>query len=185
MCTLAFGHHENRTPTHGYEPTREAAMAAELAARVRMTWDPDDKDRTALHEAGHAVVAWSFGVTVGCIHLDLENKSGHTMVASTAHLQPFEQIAQCLAGFEAEQAFKPPANQSRAGYDRYHHVPPILRANGTSDDEPKGQELLRQGHICSEKRLHEHESKVRAVARHLVEHHYMDRVVFEAMMKEN
>jgi hypothetical protein len=23
-----FGHHEDRTPTHGYEPTREAAMAA-------------------------------------------------------------------------------------------------------------------------------------------------------------
>jgi hypothetical protein len=25
--TLAFGHHEDRTPMHGYEPTREAAMA--------------------------------------------------------------------------------------------------------------------------------------------------------------
>jgi hypothetical protein len=25
---LAFGHHEGRTPTHGYEATREAAMAA-------------------------------------------------------------------------------------------------------------------------------------------------------------
>jgi hypothetical protein len=25
---LAFGHHQDRTPTHGYEPTREAAMAA-------------------------------------------------------------------------------------------------------------------------------------------------------------
>jgi hypothetical protein len=24
----AFGQHENRTPTHGYAPTREAAMAA-------------------------------------------------------------------------------------------------------------------------------------------------------------
>jgi hypothetical protein len=35
-----------------------------------MTWDPDDKERTALHEAGHAVVAWSFNVVVGCIHLD-------------------------------------------------------------------------------------------------------------------
>ena len=37
MWTLAFGHHEDRTPTHGYEPTREAAMAAfrqELAAGV-------------------------------------------------------------------------------------------------------------------------------------------------------
>jgi hypothetical protein len=37
MWTLAFGHHEDRTPTHGYKPTREAAMAAfakELAAGV-------------------------------------------------------------------------------------------------------------------------------------------------------
>jgi hypothetical protein len=28
MWTLAFGHHEDRTPTHGYETTREAAMTA-------------------------------------------------------------------------------------------------------------------------------------------------------------
>lgn len=28
MRTLAYGYHEDRTPTHGYEPSREAAMAA-------------------------------------------------------------------------------------------------------------------------------------------------------------
>jgi hypothetical protein len=28
MWTLAFRHHEDRTPTQGYEATREAAMAA-------------------------------------------------------------------------------------------------------------------------------------------------------------
>jgi hypothetical protein len=28
MWTLSYGYHEDRTPTHGYEPTREAAMAA-------------------------------------------------------------------------------------------------------------------------------------------------------------
>jgi hypothetical protein len=28
MWTLAFGHHEDHTPTHGYVATREAAMAA-------------------------------------------------------------------------------------------------------------------------------------------------------------
>jgi hypothetical protein len=28
MRTLAFGYHEDRTPTHGYAATREAAMAA-------------------------------------------------------------------------------------------------------------------------------------------------------------
>jgi hypothetical protein len=28
LWTLAYGHHEDRTPIYGYEPTREAAMAA-------------------------------------------------------------------------------------------------------------------------------------------------------------
>ena len=28
LWTLAYSYHEDRTPTHGYEPTREAAMAA-------------------------------------------------------------------------------------------------------------------------------------------------------------
>ena len=28
LWRLAFGHHEDRTPTHGYAATREAAMAA-------------------------------------------------------------------------------------------------------------------------------------------------------------
>jgi hypothetical protein len=28
MWTLVFGYHEDRTPTHGYAVTREAAMAA-------------------------------------------------------------------------------------------------------------------------------------------------------------
>ena len=28
MWTVLYGCHEDRTPTHGYEPTREAAMAA-------------------------------------------------------------------------------------------------------------------------------------------------------------
>jgi hypothetical protein len=28
MWTLAFGHHEDRAPTHGYAATRETAMTA-------------------------------------------------------------------------------------------------------------------------------------------------------------
>jgi hypothetical protein len=28
MWTLAFGHHEDRARTHGFEPTREEAIAA-------------------------------------------------------------------------------------------------------------------------------------------------------------
>src|SRR5438046_6973717 len=47
MGTLAFGHHEERTPMRGYEPTREGAMTVEAGAR-----------RTARRPAragGHAV----------------------------------------------------------------------------------------------------------------------------------
>jgi hypothetical protein len=33
MWTLAFGHHEDRTPAHGYAATHEAAMVA-FAQRV-------------------------------------------------------------------------------------------------------------------------------------------------------
>jgi hypothetical protein len=39
MWTLAFGHHEDRTPTYGYEATREAAMAA-----FAMSWRRDEDD---------------------------------------------------------------------------------------------------------------------------------------------
>jgi hypothetical protein len=31
MWTLIFGHHEDRTPTHGYEPTREAGDEPDFA----------------------------------------------------------------------------------------------------------------------------------------------------------
>jgi len=39
MWTLAFGHHEDRTPTHGYEPTRrgcDAAFAKSWRAGVKI-----------------------------------------------------------------------------------------------------------------------------------------------------
>ena len=152
--------------------------------RFGLTWDPDDMKRTALHEAGHAVIAWSFLVIVECIHLDLDNRSGHTRVATMDHLQAFEQIAECVGGLEAEKMFKPPHSEARAFWDLHHNLPPILRAHGTSEEEPAGQELRNQGDICARERLGKRESKVRAVAEHLVKHHYMDRVTFEALMRD-
>jgi hypothetical protein len=35
MWTLAFGHHEDRSPTHGYAETREDALAAFAKSRRR------------------------------------------------------------------------------------------------------------------------------------------------------
>ena len=44
VWALAFGHHEDHTRSHGYEPTREAAMAVGAGAR-----------RAAPHAEGRAV----------------------------------------------------------------------------------------------------------------------------------
>jgi hypothetical protein len=40
LWTLAYGFHEDRTPTYGYEPTREAAMAAFAKSRRRSARAP-------------------------------------------------------------------------------------------------------------------------------------------------
>jgi hypothetical protein len=54
MWTLAFWHHEDRTPTHGYAATREAAMTAfeagggndEKAPRLPASHSPQSGDET-------------------------------------------------------------------------------------------------------------------------------------------
>jgi len=148
-----------------------------------MNWDPAVTERTALHEAGHAVVAWSFGLTVGSIHLDLATQGGHAMIASVAKLNPVEQIARWLAGYEAEQMFKPPGRKAKAMID-FGEVSRILQENGTPEETPEGQALREQGRASAKARLREHEAKVRRVALHLIDHHYIDRVGFEAMMQQ-
>jgi len=40
MWNLGFGHHEDRTPTHGYEATREATMAAFASGRKHALTKP-------------------------------------------------------------------------------------------------------------------------------------------------
>jgi hypothetical protein len=45
LWTLAFGHHEDRWPTQGYEPTREAATAAFARSwrwKAEYDWGSDD-----------------------------------------------------------------------------------------------------------------------------------------------
>jgi hypothetical protein len=56
LWTLAFGHNEGRTPTHGYAETREAAMTAFAKSWRGMTksaaYLPADCKRLRAYEAG-------------------------------------------------------------------------------------------------------------------------------------
>jgi hypothetical protein len=44
--------------------------------------------------------------------------------------------------------------------------------------------LREQGRACAEDRLRQCASKLRQLAHHLIEHHYIDRVDFETLMTE-
>ena len=60
IWTLAFGHHEDRTPTHGYAPTREAAMAA--FAKSWRREEQRDRDQHCSRRRGSVdtpIEAWS------------------------------------------------------------------------------------------------------------------------------
>jgi hypothetical protein len=68
-------------------------------------WDPDDKERTALHEG--AVVTWSCGVVIGPIHLDTVKEGGRattttSILTSRRTHTPFEQIA-CYVPFRTRR----------------------------------------------------------------------------------
>jgi hypothetical protein len=87
--------------------------------RLFMTgWDPNDREKTAYHEAGHAIVLWTFGVLpTGRIHLDHEKEEGGctaTDLGAPTRLRPVQQIATWLAGYEAEEAFRPPGRKAKA-----------------------------------------------------------------------
>jgi len=67
MWTLAFGYHEDRTPTHGYEPTREAAMAAFARAG----------DGSDLNDVRSWGVKRTSDETAACFGPPLLTRSGH------------------------------------------------------------------------------------------------------------
>jgi len=78
-------------------------------------WDPEDIEKAAYHEAGHAIVAWSLDLQVDGVYLDPVGNSGHAMIALAK--DPIQQVTVWYAGFEAEDIFKGPAAFVRAEED--------------------------------------------------------------------
>ena len=145
MWTLAFGYHEDRTPTHGYEPMREAAnggVRQELTAGV-VQWKPKTEIeatgvlpplKTArLHLNGKTARSWrgtfsfthlargGMTVTIGRREL-LAALGGAAAWPLTAHNDDRAAIVAALADNQGRQLRVPPG--------RYRVSAPILLPNG-------------------------------------------------------
>jgi hypothetical protein len=94
-------------------------MAARLGNALlwASTMSDEDLRRAAFHEAGHAVVARSFGLPVGD-HLDIaDDGSGKTKIGSADHLPRIDQITVRIAGVAAQDLFGlPKPRASRTDY---------------------------------------------------------------------
>ena len=148
-------------------------------------WEPDDMAKVAFHEAGHAVVAWLFGLPLKRIYLNLE-KEGGGVVAATARCL-VQQIVCHYGGPVSEKMFGGPANQwtSRRALVDHAKVHGLLVENGTPEEEPEGQALQIRAYAWVEKLLLSHESRVRRVAKRLLQPpHKMNPARFKRLMRE-
>jgi Peptidase M50B-like len=149
------------------------------------TWDPVDMEKTAFHEAGHAVVAWSLGARRTRIYLDLEKQGGEAISAvAPTRLCIVQQIAFHYAGPVSEKIFKGPASSPRARADHMNvHV--LLEKNGTPEEEPEGQALQTRAYALVEKLLRRHEARIGRVAKRLLQPpHKMNPARFKRLMRE-
>jgi len=83
----------------------------------------------AVHEAGHAVVARSFGLRVGAVWVNAGDASGKTQIGSSGHLKLTDKVAVRCAGGMAQAIFECPANDF-ATFQENLEIMKLLEANG-------------------------------------------------------
>jgi hypothetical protein len=78
----------------------------------------EERRSTAIHEAGHIVVAWTLGLPVGAMEIGIngDDTAGKSEIADTASLSLVDRIALCAAGLEAERLFGCEAVHEHAGW---------------------------------------------------------------------
>ena len=120
---------------------------------------------TAFHEAGHAVVAWSFGLTVDAVWVNADDASGGANISPVDHLTLAEQVAVWWSGTAAESVFECPSHEY-AAFDDHAGVMELLEAHGISEEE-HGPALRAEGYNIATARLEANRTQVIKLAERL------------------
>lgn len=122
---------------------------------------------TSVHEAGHAVVAWSFRVPVGALWVNADDDGGESKIGPTTHLELTEPIAICLAGAVAQEVFNCPGHELAAFHDDIR-ITELREEHGVSE-QAEDRALRVQGWNIAAVTLEAHRTKVNRLADQLVE----------------
>jgi hypothetical protein len=100
---------------------------------------------TAIHEAGHAIVAWALGLKVRALSIG-EAGSGRSCIEDPSHLPLSDRIAVAAAGMEATDLLHLSA-WDEAGFSDVAKIVNLL--DQYSDDEGAHDEMQNSGHALA------------------------------------
>lgn len=94
-----------------------------------------ERRSTAIHEAGHVVVAWTLGLPVGAMEIGLngDDTAGKSEIDDAGLLSIVDRIALCAAGLEAQRVCGCEATHLHAGWSDFAKMLEIL------DELPKAE----------------------------------------------
>jgi ATP-dependent Zn protease len=138
-----------------------------------------DRYSTAVHEAGHVVVAWALGLktTKVAVGIGGDDAAGEAEIEETSHLPLVDQIAICSAGADAQRMFNAPMHDVAAFSD-------VVKIHNLVDDfaEDEGEALRYAGYRRSNELLELHRAKVERLAQALADRAELDRAEIEQIL---
>jgi hypothetical protein len=96
----------------------------------------EERRSTAIHEAGHVVVAWALGLPMGSVQIGChgDDTAGRSAIDESARqLSLIDRIALCIAGLQAQLLFGCESTHLHAGASDFGKIIEML--NGLSEDE--------------------------------------------------
>jgi ATP-dependent Zn protease len=125
-----------------------------------------DQRGAAFHEAGHAVVAWTFGLSVGRLEIaiDDDDAKGAADIEQNADLSLLDQLAICAAGLESQKLVDAPTHEG-AGWGDYGNMVELLEHLEEEDQFT----MVRQGHKRASELVSANRPKVERLAIALIQ----------------
>jgi ATP-dependent Zn protease len=139
----------------------------------------DDRYGTAVHEAGHAVVAFALGLRTRkmAVGIDGDDAAGAAEIEASTHLPLVDQIAICSAGADAQRMLEVPTHDIGAFLDMVE----ISRlVDGYTDDE--GEAHRYAGYRRSKELLELHRARIERLAQVLAERTELNQIEIEQIL---
>ncbi len=89
----------------------------------------EERRSTAIHEAGHVVIAWALGLPVGTMEIGCngDDTAGRSQIDDTARqLSTIDRVALCVAGVKAQRLFGCEATHLHAGMSDFGKIIEML-----------------------------------------------------------